>query len=506
METGSNEFAHFTYEYKAYRENFLEQKLHEPRSYDRRKLKNPTERLRMPYFGFTDEEVSAITTFVVGLVEDEVKHARMIPTAAKASMDFGKRVVRQKNCAACHVIDPATIEFTDEDGHRQAVKGNLLALEEEITPPETRDFEAYLEKHIAWMRENEDDEYEVEELGVLVREQSPGVASVNELLFIEDVSSVNVLPAWGGDFVDVVAEYYLAPDKTGDPDGQGRIQDVDGEWRSFKNEPYDKIRWTYAPPSLVNEGAKLQPGWFHDFLLDPVTLRPQIRVRMPTFNWADGEAAAVADFFANKAKQDWPRRYARSLLVALDKTPDEVASEISAMGLSGSSGSQVQGIADGKAIATAAGLPNLMAFGDSVDFDMSAAVDPNYEAIDERAPSAIEELMASVPDFYERVHQLIVSAEGPKCTQCHFLAGEAPSKDEPKEWAPDLLHTRERLRPDWVTEWLANPALIYPGTAMPQNFPPDQTQYQELYPGNSAEQIEAIKRWLFNMDRALLRN
>ena len=94
---------------------------------------------------------------------------------------------------------------------------------------------------------------------------------------------------------------------------------------------------------------------------------------------------------------------------------------------------------------------------------------------------------------------------GPNCVQCHFLQGDPPNA-EPIAWAPDLDHTRLRLRPDWVREWFWDPSKIYPGTSMPANFPPDESVYQDLFPGASADQIEALIVWLFNLDRASASN
>jgi hypothetical protein len=95
------------------------------------------------------------------------------------------------------------------------------------------------------------------------------------------------------------------------------------------------------------------------------------------------------------------------------------------------------------------------------------------------------------------------TGKGPNCVQCHFLRGNDPTQSTPLAWAPDLDNARERLRPDWVHEWLTDPARSYPGTSMPANFPADQTQWQELLPAPSAQQIEAVLTWLFNLDRAV---
>ena len=48
-----------------------------------------------------------------------------------------------------------------------------------------------------------------------------------------------------------------------------------------------------------------------------------------------------------------------------------------------------------------------------------------------------------------------------------FPTGDAPT------WAPNLALTKERLNPEWVTEWLKNPQAIMPGTKMPAPYIPD---------------------------------
>jgi mono/diheme cytochrome c family protein len=52
-----------------------------------------------------------------------------------------------------------------------------------------------------------------------------------------------------------------------------------------------------APPILTGEGAKVQSEWLYNFLKRPVTLRPWLKVRMPTFGLSDEETTALVDYF-----------------------------------------------------------------------------------------------------------------------------------------------------------------------------------------------------------------
>jgi cytochrome c2 len=486
-------------QFKEYRENFLEQKLRAPRSFDQRKVKNPTERLRMPWFNFTEAEIEAITCFVAGLIDDEVQRARMVPGPDELAMDAGLRVLRQKNCAACHQLEPGTIDFTDDEGLPRSVQGQFFVFEDDVLPPPMeasgkRGFQEYVARY-------EEEVGALDEVAIQLLRPEPGLGDAGSSVVVTDVDSIRTRPPHGGDLVELVTEYYLFDDEH-----HSDVEDVDGERRSYLEEQYDKVRWTFAPPVLWNEGAKLQREWFYQFLLDPVPLRQQIRVRMPTFTWAEGEAGAVADYFANRAARDWPARYARKLLVGQEKTTAELASDMSAAGLK-TSPALVAGIADGKPVETATGLATLLQHGAALGFQLAGPVNPSYEAIPQRSPSTLASVTESDPEFFSRVHALVTdSARGPNCVQCHFLRGDPPTQETPVAWAPDLDLTRDRLRPDWVREWLTDPSRIYPGTAMPANFPSDQTQWQELYPAPSREQIEAVVTWLFNLDRAAVRN
>jgi hypothetical protein len=175
------------------------------------------------------------------------------------------------------------------------------------------------------------------------------------------------------------------------------------------------------------------------------------------------------------------------------------------MKLSGSSQAQIEGILEGRPVETAAGIANLKAYGDANGFSISPSVAASYEPIVQRTPSNLDPLLAQAPDFYGKVHALVSEQGGPNCVSCHFLAGDPPTNEAPVGWAPDLAHTRERLRPDWLRDWLTDPSRIYPGTTMPANFDRDE-QWQSLYPAPAREQIEAVITWLFNLDRALIRN
>ncbi len=69
-----------------------------------------------------------------------------------------------------------------------------------------------------------------------------------------------------------------------------------------------------------------------------------------------------------------------------------------------------------------------------------------------------------------------------QCAKCHpsgpGAAAAAGAADS--ELAPSLLLAVERLRHDWVPEWIKDPQSFIPGTKMPTNFPLQNGEYQSF--------------------------
>jgi hypothetical protein len=79
-----------------------------------------------------------------------------------------------------------------------------------------------------------------------------------------------------------------------------------------------------------------------------------------------------------------------------------------------------------------------------------------------------------------------------QCQKCHIL-GAIPKDQPTANLAPDLRMAPQRLQPDWILEWLRNPAAIQPGTRMPAfwpNFP--KSDFPQLN-GDARLQIQAIR-------------
>ena len=152
---------------------WFERKLHDPRVFDKGRVLLPLEKLRMPNFDFTDDEVKRLLTAIMSF-QREIQPPAAMP-ARSARYDYqvnGRTMVHRRNCVGCHIIE-----------------GD------------------------------------------------------------------------GGDFVKLVADPSL------------------------------------GPPMLTPEGARVQSDWLYAFLRGPISIRPWLNVRMPTFGLDDPSLNGVISYF-----------------------------------------------------------------------------------------------------------------------------------------------------------------------------------------------------------------
>jgi mono/diheme cytochrome c family protein len=152
---------------------WFRRKLHDPRVFDQGRVLQPLDKLRMPNFHLSDEEVDHLVTAVMSL-QREIQPLAAYPTKT-ARYDYlqsGRTLVHRRNCVGCHII--------------------------------------------------EDD---------------------------------------GGDFLKLVADSSL------------------------------------GPPRLTPEGVRVQPDWLYAFVRSPITIRPWLKVRMPTFGLDDPSVNGAIHYF-----------------------------------------------------------------------------------------------------------------------------------------------------------------------------------------------------------------
>jgi cytochrome c2 len=152
---------------------WFERKLHDPRIFDQGRVLKPEEKLRMPNFDFSNEEIERLVTAIMSF-QREIQPPAAMPVRS-ARYDYltgGRTLVHRRNCVGCHIIE-----------------GD------------------------------------------------------------------------GGDFLKLVSEP------------------------------------TLGPPMLTPEGARVQPDWLYAFIRGPITIRPWLSVRMPTFGLDDQNVNGIIRYF-----------------------------------------------------------------------------------------------------------------------------------------------------------------------------------------------------------------
>ena len=93
----------------------------------------------------------------------------------------------------------------------------------------------------------------------------------------------------GGEF----AQYWQLDDT-----GKGQFKSSKGKagFNYLKNVP-GPVRG-HVPPLLLTQGNKTKPEWLFGFLQAPVMLRPQLKMRMPSFGFSDDETNKLLKYFA----------------------------------------------------------------------------------------------------------------------------------------------------------------------------------------------------------------
>ena len=100
-------------------------------------------------------------------------------------------------------------------------------------------------------------------------------------------------------------------------------------------------------------------------------------------------------------------------------------------------------------------------------------------------------------------------AEMGACINCHFYGSEKPKQDA-LTWAPNLVLTKERLRPEWLVEWFINPQDVMPGTKMPAPYIPTeepQNSIREVWGSDvakisrdSTKLYKSLIDWMWGME------
>ena len=430
------------------REGFLWQKLKAPRSYDYKKAENKSynERYRMPQFPFDQAQREAVMTFVLGLVAEPPapQYVHNPGPREQARLD-GLVVAEQYNCGGCHTMrmDRWDLRYKPE------------SLGE---PPAFADY-PFLSPHF-----------------------TP-----------EQVATSLAIDRQGRRKATIVGMPVLDPET-----GRPQLVDEDGvpmEEDDTESVPHRSVMlWHDA---LVDGAARIvggqnllvpqdavaagrhYPAWGGDLarLLFPVVIADEKQVNpnvKPDDAWGWLPPPLVGE--GKKVQSAWLHRF---LLNPHTIRPPAVLRMPKFHFDS----------------AKAAALVNYFAAVDGAEYPYvyDSRLDAASVAAAERAH----------PGHLDGALKIVTNNN--YCVKCH-LVGDYTPPGSVKALAPQLQLAHERLRPDYVHGWIANPKRFLPYTGMPVNIPYNQPVSQDLYAGSSEQQVDALTDLLMHFDTFAKRN
>jgi cytochrome c2 len=117
---------------------FILHKVAKPDFFDQSKyLPDRINRLRMPQFTFSAQEVKDVTTFVLGSVDTKIPQSfRYDPQGRARAIRDGWWVVKKYNCQACHQIEPNDVpDLWSVPGFREAARSSDMKPKDATLPP-----------------------------------------------------------------------------------------------------------------------------------------------------------------------------------------------------------------------------------------------------------------------------------------------------------------------------------------------------------------------------------
>jgi cytochrome c1 len=245
---------------------------------------------RMPSLRLSDDEASAITSYLLTLGEKKPAPDGLAARLADpTNIADGQSLVRKYGCAGCH--DIPGMESESRIGAELSTFG--AKTKEELFFGDRTDLQETWDV-FTFHKIKEPRGYATQWIEQVMPQFDLADEDINAIkVFLTSRTELKVPGQYrykqaGTEVVNgerLVARYNC----TGCHIIEGRGGDIRRLYES---------QITMAPPNLLGEGQKVQQPWLYSFLKAPSTIRPWLQVRMPTFGLDDHEATTAVDYFA----------------------------------------------------------------------------------------------------------------------------------------------------------------------------------------------------------------
>jgi len=321
---------------------------------------------------------------------------------------------------------------------------------------------------------------------------------------------------------------------------------IGAELIAFGSKPSHKLDFGDVPEFTKDHHSQTWEGWTRRKLYDPRSYRyERAEVRMPQFDLTERENDLITLFLRgqNLETEGWPDE------IRKQHTPNELAVQrgaflVDAYNCRGCHMIDGRGIdIDGDHVADGGDIykwfaanedemyrapPKLVNIGKKLYPDWLYAFlkepfklrenfkvkMPNFQFTDQMTSDLVAYFASKSNSQYPYVEKKvdvlsdadIKTAEAlftaSQCLNCHNLGG--PSND-PKNIAPNLALTADRLQYEWLFDWLKDPASQIPGVGMPGFFIYDEDEDDYMTPltqyadGDWKRQVELLRAYVISL-------
>ena len=307
---------------------FFEKKLTQPEIYDRGKVKEKRDRLKMPNVALSTEEVNALTTFLLGSVETAVPASlRYSPSDYRQAVQEGWWVIRKYNCMGCHNIQVG----------QQTTLQNLPLYQnpdwKEQLPPMLMSEGARVNPD--WLLRFLADPSISGAEGTMSLDQN-GKANRNGVRKYLEVRmpTFNFSP----NELRILVNFFMAASAQSQPYIREGLEPLSEQERTLARAlftsqaaPCLKCHITddnnvkgKSAPNFLTASERLKPGWVFRWMLDPQQISPGTAMPSGLFKRDDGHERWVFAGPTPPSFEGYPRDHAQLLVrYMLQLTPDE---------------------------------------------------------------------------------------------------------------------------------------------------------------------------------------
>jgi len=450
---------------------FAKHKMLNPRIWDREKIKRPYDKLKMPNFYFTEAEAEALTTYLLSRVTPRVNDVLAVDyeTEPEGPIARGRSLTRELNCVACHQIEDNAP--TIQQYFRRQL-GDRLAFDSTNAPPSLWGEGAKLQHH--WFHRFLQ---HVEPLRpwLQVRMPSFNLTGAQATTLVEYFAALSQKDARKLTLQIGPIDEYIARARVSAGDGEPG-EDPGADW--------------YEQEALEGAAAELRRFAVDRGLLRAAELDP-LQASTDRYRAAHLKLLHRARFLRDLYDVDYPF-VEPPTPVSPPERRESGGRFFKDMGCLSCHvlGRMLPGPAlNTEEFAQVYRLDGVRGEGPEAVAILNDEPYPVGAVIDGHTLAAAENIQRDAGDVETKAY-----IEGPNRTgERERILLQAAS-------APNLALTHQRLRRDWVVQWMLEPQFIQPGTRMPQNFREGRSPFEgdEAYPGTGMDHINLLVDYLYD--------